>query len=393
MRSPIRAPRFFLALTALVAADTAAAQWPRTYDPLQVQILEIYTRPADWTKIVNDQTFEIEVPAVMRRIGETWLYVSMRRKSGTPVGAKISLKIDVNEYVKGQEWHGVKKLSLENGDDADVLSEGFAWYLHRVAAQTATSGGYKPGFANWAAILLNGKYLGVYVNVEQPDKTFMKNRNLFTSGSTWLYKQSNVTSPELKVGTGDSSTQNALCYSPFVGGKTGKNTCPTPTPTNLALQLNKLIDTKSWLTYAAVSSYHSGPDQMFTNGKNFFYIDFAAGHRQYVPWDLDSVFGKVDESIFGRSQGGKLSQTLYQKIILENPTFKAQYKTIYGQLLDGPLSTKNLLAFLDQLEYGSLLPLALRHDPNGKLRNPHAGFERLRTWVRQRPVYVRPQLK
>ena len=32
-----------------------------------------------------------------------------------PGFTKVSLKLDINEYVIGQSWHGLRKLSLENG--------------------------------------------------------------------------------------------------------------------------------------------------------------------------------------------------------------------------------------------------------------------------------------
>ncbi len=42
--------------------------------------------------------------------------------------------MDINEYVDGQTWHDLKKLSLENGDDQDVVTEGLSWYVHRLDA-------------------------------------------------------------------------------------------------------------------------------------------------------------------------------------------------------------------------------------------------------------------
>ncbi len=105
----------FIARTAAILAvfalaNSARAQgWPQIYDPLRLQIMEVYMAPSDWTKISADTSFSIEVPAAMHLIGEPWILIAARRKSGTPVGKKISLKLDINELVSGQEWHGVKK--------------------------------------------------------------------------------------------------------------------------------------------------------------------------------------------------------------------------------------------------------------------------------------------
>ena len=66
-------------------------------------------------------------------------------------------------------------MSLENGDDNNVVSEGLAWFLHR----QAWSSDYQPGLAAWAKLTvhvleedgtIDVRPQGVYVNVELPDK-------------------------------------------------------------------------------------------------------------------------------------------------------------------------------------------------------------------------------
>jgi hypothetical protein len=157
------------------------------YDPLQLLTLNLDMEPGDWSKVKKDTTFDIEVPAMFWADGEEPILISVRRKSADRLGDKVSLKLDINEFVD-QKWSGLKKLSLENGDDVDVVAEGFAWYLNRVAA-AASDSGYDPGLAAWIKLYVNGEYQGVYVNVEQPDKTFLKNRGLYTKNETWLYKE------------------------------------------------------------------------------------------------------------------------------------------------------------------------------------------------------------
>ena len=129
-------------------------------------------------------SLSIEVPAFFYEEGGTPILVSVRRKSGDPLGeapgfTKVSLKIDINDFVNGQSWHGLKKLSLENGDDNDVVSEGMAWQLERLASGTQGYG-YPVGYFAWVTLFINGVDTGVYVNVEQPDKRFLENRLLYT---------------------------------------------------------------------------------------------------------------------------------------------------------------------------------------------------------------------
>lgn len=127
---------FVLILMLLVCACAVegfaqVADWPGVFAPTELWVLHLeLENPADWDVIRKDKTFDIEVPAWFWADGEenSRLYVSVRRKSCDAMPDendpfKISVKIDINEYVKGQKWHGLTKLSLENGDDADGFGD------------------------------------------------------------------------------------------------------------------------------------------------------------------------------------------------------------------------------------------------------------------------------
>jgi hypothetical protein len=239
--------------------------------------------------------------------------------------------------------------------------------------------------------LVNGQYLGVYVNVEQVDKRFMQHRNMWIPGQTWLYKVSDAGGQAtLEEGTGDSPTTQILCYSPFES----PSPCPPPPAATIHTQISTLINMPAWLHYAAASAFHAGPDQLFSHGKNFWFIDQLGAQRMYVPWDMDSVFtgGGVNSSIYGQGNGNNLQQTAYQQTVLNDPVFRAQYNTILDTLLAGHLSAPLLVAILDFLEQGTLLPLALQLDPNNNLPGTVADrFNSLRSWVTQRAANVQAQ--
>ena len=376
----------------------AGPGWPGVYDPQTVLNLNLDMSASDWNTISNDTTFDIEVPAMFWADGEQPILISVRRKSATALGGKISLKLDINEYVD-QEWNDVKKLSLENGDDENVVAEGFAWYLHRLAAQVSGSG-YQPGLASWVTLSVNGEYQGVYVNVEQPDKQFLKNRELYNNNETWLYKAGDISTVKLKVGDGYSPTSGILCYSPFVAeskGKTkgGGSQCTAPESDEaMAAELNNLIDMKAMLTQAAVEAFVMNPDALFSHGKNFYYIDFLAKNRRlYLPWDYDASFvsNKPEASIYGTKKGGRLSQSVYQQVIINNPEFRRQYKNIMAGLLNGPLQIDTQIALLNDLEIQ--LTSALEADDNNNMADSVAErFDALRQWLGRRVISINEQL-
>src|SRR5688572_5991509 len=246
-------------LFSVFAARPSAAQiWPEFYNPTSIRSLNLTMSTQDWDAVRNDQTFTVEAPAQFWMDGESPVLVAVRRKSGVPIAksgnpTKVALKIDINEYTE-QSWHGLKKLSLENGGDTSTLLEGFAWYLHRLAWRP---GGYPymPGLASWARLTVNGHYYGVYVNVEQVDKRFLEWRGVWLSDDTWLYKQSDIGTPTIEFGPlSHSPTYSALCYSPFP-----PQSCPTPAPATVAAQLSTLIDMQDMLTLGAVNAWCYSP--------------------------------------------------------------------------------------------------------------------------------------
>lgn len=388
---PMRRHRVIAAIVAglvvIAGASRLQGQVPSyssLYDPLRMLDLNLEMDPADWNTVRNDLSYDIEKPACFWADGENKIVVSVRRKPNLANGDKVALKIDVNEYFNNQQWHGVKKLSLENGYEKDVVSEGFAWYLHRCASGLAGVD-YRPPLAAWVNVTVNGQPLGLYANVEQLDKTFLRNRDLWVSDETWLYKQGDIGPPTLEAGTGDSPTYTTLDYRPFQA----RGSLP---PAGYETQVQSLIDMAEMLTVGAVNAFSSTNDELFNKGKNFFFADFGAGARDgqrlCFPWDLDSVFNSVTRSIYDDA-------TDYQEYLINAPPFHDQYNQIMMDLLSGPLAVAPLHDFLDQLE-AALAP-SLLADPYSNIGNTPediAGrFDQMRQWITDRHAGVLQQVQ
>ena len=391
------APWTVVVIAALLSAPQAGAQapgWPDIYDPFTMHTLNLSMSGNGWQTVQNDNSLSIEVPALFWTGNEAPIFVTVRRKSATALSAaqgfkKVSLKIDVNALVSGQSWHDLKKLSLENGDDMDVVTEGLAWAMHGLAAADPRYQ-YDGGLASWVRLIINGVDTGVYVNVEQRDKQFLRNRGLYTSGETWLYKVSDVHSPVLKVGSGNSPTFDALCYSPFRSNQMA--TCPKPNPATLAAQLPNYVNMDGMLTVGAVTAFVAGADALFPKAKNHYFADFLNGPvRMYMPWDLDSVMSGpgVNFDIYTGGTGSPNSRA-YQLILLTNPTFRAQYSQIMNDLICGPLSEASIVALIDAVE--PVISAAVGADPNNQIGSPAGHFQSIRDWVGQRIANVAGQI-
>ena len=109
------------------------------------------------------------------------------------------MKVDINEFEDepggAERWHGLTKLSLENGVDTSPVAEGLAWNLHELASAPEFYGpDYHDGLAAWVRLFVNGTYNGVYASVEQRDKQFLRNRGLpRADGAAWMYEIDDMT--------------------------------------------------------------------------------------------------------------------------------------------------------------------------------------------------------
>jgi hypothetical protein len=342
----------------------------------------------------------------------TSLRVGVRRKSSRALPSeddprKIGMKVGFSDFVSGQRYRGVSKLSLENGGDISPLHEGMAWHLHQQASVAGFYGaGYDPALAAWSKVSVNGEYLGVYTNVEQRNKQFLRNRSLWNN-ATWMYKQDDIgraefdEGPTLDDGTPiDSANVDALCFAPFrpTSGEWAA-TCPAPSDGLLDETLNATIDMRVMLTQGAIDAFTVNDDAMLTKGKNFFFVDRAGELRRHYPWDLDAVFRAPSSNIYSigstTSKRGVVTykQSEFQTLILNHPVYRAEYNSIMLGLLDGPLSSSSIDAFFAKVR--PELEAALASDPYlSHVVSSPAGehIDSLRTWIADRDATVRSQV-
>jgi hypothetical protein len=385
-----------LSIAGASRADATTENWPEVFDPQVLRTLSIAMSAQDWDFIRKDLT-ETYLPGWFSADGETPIFVAIRRKSSRALPSeanpiKVGLKIDINEYVDGQTWRGLTKLSLENGADSGVVEEGLAWAMHRLAGETF---GFPVAFANWVRVNVNGQYIGVYVSAEQRDKQALRQRDLWAGDETWLYEQDGG---DIIIEEGDphSPAVAHLCYSPF--RPRGKSACAIPNDAALEADLRAWVHMDNFLAQCAAEALTANTDALCSHGKNTFFVDFSAsrmaeGYRRfYMPWDLDAVFDsdKTNANIYGVRSGRRLYQEPYESVILNHPVFRTEYNAKVLALTDpstGTLSAAALHAFLDQAE--ALLGPSLASDPY-----PTSGagsFSTLKTWLSARVTSARNQ--
>jgi spore coat protein CotH len=384
----------WMLLSFVLVENVLGNGWPAIFDPYRPVTLYLDMAPEDWDRVRFDQPQQSEswIPEVaeawMHGEGETPIRVAVRRKGESDIALpsdsdprKVSLKIDINEYVDGQTWHDLRKLSLENGSE-DPLAEGFSWLIHRQAEPFYT---YQAALSGWVRLYINGELTGVYTSAEQRDATFLRNHDLYSPTCTWLYKIDG--SPTLEVGVSDSPAFLNLQFPPFNSGPGGPPGGDGGTSPDFDAYLPQWINMRGMLTMAACHAFTENTDSLFTHdGKNSFCVDFDPPYprtRRYYPWDLDTGMKDAGMSIYG--------STTYQTTILDHPWFGRVYEHIFRELLDGPLSGESLTEQLDRMEAG--LTEAFTADPYVYEGGPAEAFSSLRNWVVTRNTNIRSQFR
>jgi len=181
MRLNLKRPLLLAALVLFAAPSSRAA------DPIfnqgTLHEFRIVMDPADW-KSLRQNFFSNQYYAANISVdGEVLQQVGVRsRGKGSRSGEKPGLLIDTNRYVSNQEFHGLKKLVLDNViQDASFLHEPLAYQVFEAMGIAS------PAIA-YTRVTVNDEFWGVYWLVENIDKNFLAARFGDKEGNLFKYE-------------------------------------------------------------------------------------------------------------------------------------------------------------------------------------------------------------
>lgn len=286
---PLAAAVFVLALSAAPPAQAA--------DPIFNQGVlhefRIVMDPADWKSLRQNFFGNQYYAANISVDGEVVQQVGVRsRGKGSRSGEKPGLLIDTNKYVSNQEFHGVKKLVLDNViQDASFLHEPLAYQVFEAM-------GIPSPAISYTRLTVNDEYWGVYWLVENIDKNFLaarfgdKEGNLFKYEYVEDYRFTEKGSdPRSYLGIFQPETHeddpDPSGLAEFIRAA---NTAPEA---GFAAAMAPYIDVDKFLTYIAVENAIAGQDGFLgLQGMNNLYVYQFTGQKKFVviPWDQDTTF-------------------------------------------------------------------------------------------------------
>ena len=335
-------------------------------------------------------------PATFFADGKSYPNVKVRvRGSWSRSWPKKSLKILFNH---DNPFEGRHSLNLNSGwRDPAFVREPLAYYVYAACGVPAPT-------SRMVRLDVNGRFSGVYVEVEQPEKAFLARVGL-PGASVYKAISRGRDADERDLGTEeayrsgyDKETHKTEGY-----GELEDFCRELQSTTNVAEFFKRRVDVEHYINYLAATVLIQHWDGF---NKNHFLVYDGRGSKQWlvVPWDLDRTFGdhwnwsfeetRLPVLLGTRRLPGITGWNRLEERFFSDPDLKSRFLARLSELLDKEFTEQKLLPVLDGLE-AQLTPDgdADRRKWPGSAPDFHAGIQQLKTFIRERRQFLAGEIK
>lgn len=209
-------------------------------------------------------------------------------------GKKKPIKVSFDAF-REQNIDGLKKINLNNfTNDPSLVRDAICMKLMR------DEGIYSPR-TSYTKLFINGEYIGLYVIIENVDKTFLKSKfgganndgNLYKTDRncqmwmTWLgddketYKNKNF---QLTTNEDEDDWSKFISFLNFINFDHSEN---------FKTEFEKRFDVHNYLKILAVEKCVKSWDSYWGGGNNFFLYEHPDGMMRWFPWDMNETFQDI----------------------------------------------------------------------------------------------------
>jgi len=326
------------------------------YDPGALRTLFFEFEGENWeTELMAFKETDIEVPATLIIDGKAYkdVGVSFRGNSSfmmVPEGLKHSLNVSMDAFVKDQNVTGFNTLNLLNSH-ADPS------FLHAVLYLQAARELLAAPRANYVRVVINGENWGVYPNIEQVNKVFLREWFKTDAGARWKAPGSLNGRAGLEYWGEDparykstfeiKSKDDPKAWQALINLTRVLNQTP---PEKLEAALAPILDIDGALRFLALDNTLVNNDGYWVRASDYFiYLD-PGGKFHITPNDVNEAFGGVGGGFPMRSGPAgpdplvglnDPSKPLRSKL-LAVPSLRAKYLTYSKQIASKWLDWKQL---------------------------------------------------
>jgi spore coat protein CotH len=262
----------------------------RVFDTSVLHRIEIVIAPTDAQAILNRTKDRVRCTFTFD--GVVLKDVGIRQAGGTfnrfvPIDGKPTLSVKFDDFVKGQELHGLEKMVLKDGrQDTGLVGEHLTYEVYRRAGIAA------PLTAH-AHVTINGIDSGIYIMREPINRDFLT-RNFgrqFSNGNLYElnYQPDPMTSPR-QIALKDEVEQKRT-RTELLGAADAVMSAP---PETFAPAVSKYLDLDRYITFYAVEAATSNYDGFSFNVNNaYLYAHPRDGRLIMIPHGADSSFWAI----------------------------------------------------------------------------------------------------
>lgn len=194
---------------------------------------------------------------------------------------RYSFTLDLNKYKKGQKYHKLTKLLLNNNIwDATQMKDAIVYDMSRFMGLPAP-------LTNYAKIMVNGHLQGYYLMVEAVDKHFCK-RN-------YPNEKSNIYKPyhNLAYNGEDLKAYGDIEREARIGGDENslRNVIAALKSVDQGVDIEQHVDVESIMKYMALQTMAVNFDSMTGHNVQNFYLHEGNGKISIIPWDYNLAWG------------------------------------------------------------------------------------------------------
>ncbi len=286
-------------------------------------------------------------------------------------GVKKSFKLDINEFVSGQEIDGLDKLNLNNCFlDPSMVRE-------KATYELCDAMGMAAGRTNYAALYLNDEYWGLYLLVEQQDQEFIESRwGSSEDGNLW--KGEPHGSLEY-LGSSESDYHNNYelktneelnDWSDLVDFIDVLNNTPV---SDIPDSLHNRLDVNSALAMLAIDNFTVNLDSYVGRCANFYFYHRDLDDRfVFTKWDQNEAFGIFNMYNYSATQLQQLSpywtnpqygeDRPLAEVLFQVPAYRDVYFGHMKKLMAGAANPSTLISRMEELR--DLIRPYVASDPN-----------------------------
>lgn len=294
--------------------DVVPATTP-LYDDATLRTIFLTFDAQDWeAELIAFNNTDVEVPATMIVDGRTYKDVGVHYRGassffGVPQGYKKSINIAMDFVHGDQHLLGYRTLNLNNANGDPSLIRAVV-YEHIARHYIPTPA------ANFMRVVINGEYWGVYTNVAQFNKDFLRDHFKTEDGARWKvpgspqgrggleYLGDDVEAYkrlyEIKTKDTDSSWKALIHFTKVL------NTTP---PEQLEAALAPLLNIDGTLRFLALENTLVNSDGYWTRASDYnIYLD-PSGRFHIIPHDINEAMmagGRGGVGPMGPPPGGMM---------------------------------------------------------------------------------------